>query len=311
MRDHHEQIDDIRRLDPIDGERLAASWADSEAKRALFEEIAAEQVLTVTPVRPAQPRAIRRVIALAASLVVVALVLVLVSGVLPRTSTPAFGFRQLPNGTIVVSDTADLRDPSALEAKLREFGVDVNVVSLPVSPSLVGIAQAFGPSPMGPDENGDYTSPPGISYGAPGSPDALTMTIDPMVFHGPVTIELYVRALPGEQYQVSQSVFDPGEVLGGLQCALGEPLRAADMASRLPALGSTPVWYVVSPTADPSITQETRVGTVPQGVILSGYALNDSTVEFRVGLDGVTLPPGAQERLSDVPCTAALAAPWR
>ena len=154
---------------------------------------------------------------------------------------------------------------------------------------------------------------PGVTFGAAGSPDALTMTIDPKIFSGPVTIELHVRAQPGEHYQVAASVFDPGEVLGGLQCALGTPMTATEVAARLPALGITPVWLVVKAVpGQPDTTQETRVDQVPAGEILDGNALNDSTVQFHVLPDGAPVPSGfVPNHLSDAPCTAELAAPWQ
>lgn len=43
MRNYHDEIDEIRRLDPIDGTRLTDSWSDSDAKRVLFQEITARQ----------------------------------------------------------------------------------------------------------------------------------------------------------------------------------------------------------------------------------------------------------------------------
>lgn len=39
MRSNHNKINDIARLDPIDGKLLAESWSRSEAKKALFQEL--------------------------------------------------------------------------------------------------------------------------------------------------------------------------------------------------------------------------------------------------------------------------------
>ncbi len=114
-------------------------------------------------------------------------------------------------------------------------------------------------------------------------------TIDPRVFHERLTIQLAVAAREGEPYMLSMVVFQPGEVLGGLHWALGKPVRAQDLVPYLARLGITPVWTVVYPTDDPSVTQSERVSDVPDGEILTGNALDDSTVEFQVVPDGVTL----------------------
>jgi hypothetical protein len=119
-----------------------------------------------------------------------------------------------------------------------------------------------------------------------------------------VTLEVAVPSQNGEAYQLREEVFEPGEALSGLQCALDTPLRAADVAARLPGLGLTGQWNIIDPG---SVTSdgyhETRVGQVPDGAILWGYAVDAKTVEFTVAPDGTPLDGFPPAHLSDTPCT--------
>jgi hypothetical protein len=256
------------------------------------------------PLAPARIR--RRTLALAAIAAVAAVALAVVPDLF--SGTPAYAIRQLPNGVIVIDWSMDSFSPNAaaIAEDLRGYGVEVEITTIPVSPSAVGEVLAAYPGA------GDTGPPRGLTIGKEGTPEAFTWTIDPTVFRGPVTLQVSVPASDGEPYQISQEVFEPGEVLGGLQCALGEPLRAADVAARLPALGITAVWSVIDPasvTADGY--HETPVDHVPDGDILWGYALDDATVQFTVAPDGVPLSKYPPARLSDVPCTPEQAAPWK
>lgn len=307
MRNADYENDDIRRLDPIDGERLAASWPKSEAKRALFHMLNVTQANTATHALASPPRSSRRVPTLAAGLAVAGVAIVLVTGVFQGTTTPAFAIRELPNGVIEIENVADLHDPGALEAELRDFGVNVEISTYPVSPSMVGTAVA------GVDGVGDGPVS-GLSFGQDGTSEVFRWRIDPKLFRDEIKIQLYVEAHEGEDYYFTEEVFEPGEILGGLQCALAEPLRAGDVAARLPQLGITPVWMVTTQVrpGDPHVSREEQVEAVPEGEVMSGEALNDSTVQFHIVPDGVTLP-GFYYRphLSDVPCSPEQAAPWQ
>ena len=311
MRNYHDQIDEIRRLDPIDGTRLTDSWSDSDAKRALFFELTAAQVSRAAAPDPARHRRVsRRVLALAASLAVAGVAIVLVSGVFQRTSTPAFAIRELPNGVIEIENVSDIRDVEGLENELHEFGIDAEVVAIPASPSMVGEAVAYVPG------EGDPNPLPGLSHGRDGEPDVFTYRIDPAIFDGRVVIELYVKALPGEAYRAGQEAFAPGEVLGGLQCALGTPLRAADVAQRLPELGITPRWYVLSDFYTESDGSgggyhSEQVAEVPDGEVVASQPLDRETVSFEVVPDGITMPRWHQSPIADIPCTDEQAARWR
>lgn len=307
MRHHDDPADDIRHLDPIDGERLAATWSDGDAKKALFQEIITMPVDPATSTRlpaPVPARTLRRRVAFAVGLAVAVAALVVIQGTLFK-GAPAYAVRPLPNGVIEISFATDLRDGNAIAAELREYGVDVAITTVPGSPSAVGELTAIAPG------GGDYI-PEGLSYAGPdGTPGVFTWLIDPEVFHERITLQITVAARAGEPYVIAEEVFEPGEVLGGLQCALGEPVRAEDVASRLGDLGITPMWFVISPTDDPWTTYSEQVEDVPNGEILSGYAVDDTTVRFTVVPDGVTLSPEfGPARLSDVPCTPEQAAAW-
>lgn len=60
MRNYHDEIDEIRRLDPIDGTRLTDSWSDSEAKKTLFQELRAAQASRAATPDPARRRPVSR-----------------------------------------------------------------------------------------------------------------------------------------------------------------------------------------------------------------------------------------------------------
>ncbi len=305
MSEPHDPIDDLRRIDPVDGERIAATWADSDAKTALFQEITTMPVDTVTPLRtPVPPRRPRYRFAIAAGLVVAAAAIAIGGGTVFNGS-PAYAIRQLDNGVIEIDWFADHRDGSELAAELRQFGIEVDIVAVPASPSAVGTITGIVP--------GEGTSvPEGITWGEDGTDEVFTWQIDPAVFRGPISLDIAVAAEEGEPYQMAEEVFEPGEVLGGLHCALGEPLRAADVAKKLPALGVEPVWNVAAPVSgDPGAMRETTVDEVPAGEILWGYAVDDATVNFTVVPDGVSLDPDFYPtRLSDLPCTPGQAAAW-
>lgn len=305
MRDHHDPVDAIRRLAPIDRDRLAASWSDSDAKTALFQEITAMPVETDTLTRPPAPRRIpRRTLALAASLAVAAITLAVAPGLISDTSSRAFAVRELPNGVIEIDVSPQFRDGNALAAELREYGIAIDIETITASPSRVGEVNVFNQT------GGDYI-PEGLSFGEDGTPDVFRWTIDPNVFRERLTVQIAVAADEGEPYTMAAEVFASGEVLGGLHCALGEPIRAEDVTPYLDDLGLAPLWEVVSSTDDPSITHSEQVEEAPAGEILSGYAVDDATVRFEVRLDGVTLPKSWERRLTDDhPCSAEQAAAW-
>lgn len=309
MRNYSDEIEEVRHLDPMDGTRLADSWSGSDAKMALFQELAAQRHSTAATPRPTMRRAgPRRALILAASLAVAAVGIVLASGIVERTSSPAFAIRELPNGVIEIENVSDIRDVDGLENELREFGIDAEVVTVPASPSMVGEAFAYVPG------EGDPSPLPGLSHGRDGEPDVFTYRIDPAVFDGRVVIELNVKALSGESYRASQEAFAPGEVLGGLHCALGTPLSAADVAARLPELGLTAQWFILSgfeSDADGGTYHSEQVTEVPDGEVVSSQPLDRHRVSFEVLPDGITAPNWHESPIAEIPCTEEQAARWR
>lgn len=246
----------------------------------------------------------RPTLAVAAGLAIVAAVLVVVTGVTPNGGSAAFAVRPLPNGLIEVDFDTDLRDGHALEAELREHGVEVDVVAVPSSPSAVGAV--YGMAVPGQGEE------PGLEWVETAGGGTSSFTIDPAVFRGNITLHLSVEAAEGESYTLREEVFEPGEILGGLHCALGEPVRPIDVAPYLDELGVDAIWNVAAPVeGDPSMMQEERTEQVPDGQVLWGYALDATTVEFTVKPDGVTLDGAYQPRLSDLPCTPEQASRWQ
>lgn len=336
--DLNRTADAIRGVDPIDGARLASAWAHSQAKAVLFEELTAMPEPTVrsegalsAPVshrpvarrpvarrpvsrRPASHRPVParrprrrswpvrpRALALAA-MAALALLAVTVTPWAPGGSTRAFAVRPLPGGVIEVDWATDFRDGRALEAALRGYGIDIVIDPVPSSPTGVGTVVAFRAG------DGRLEAVPGLTF----APDGSRFMIDPMVFQGPLTLQLGVEPRDGEAYRFREEVFEPGEVLGGLHCAAGTPLRAADVASRLPA-GIVAEWELALPIdgRDDGVAQMTPVDGVPDGEVLWGYAIDARTVALTVRPDGTVLPEGFEPRLSDVPCTPEQAAAWQ
>lgn len=303
MRDHRDTLDAVRRLAPFDGDRLAASWSDSDAKSALFQEITVRTSAAETaPSRATSTRAPRRRGVLAAAgIVVVALALAVVPALVSDNSTPAFAIRELPNGVLEVEMYSRMRDGHALTSELREYGIESDVELIAASPSIVGQVEVFN------ETGGEYV-PEGMVVPLDGS-DVWIMTIDPAAFRERLTIRIAVEPDEGQPYGTAAEVFAPGEVLGGLHCALGEPVRAADVATYVTDLGLTPIWEVVMPAG--SSTQSTEVEDLPEGEILSGHAVDATTVRFRVREDGADLADGWEPQLSDRECTPEQAAAWK
>ena len=306
MSAHDDRMERLQQADPVDAAELLASWSESDAKASLLKEITAMPATTatinpVTPLRtPVGPSRRERPLVLAAAAVIA--VLALVAGfTLAGTADPAYAISTTADGLIQINVLADFRDGEALARDLRDRGVDTEVQTIPASPSLVGTVElgtTDGPA------TGIQTG------GADGSNEVFDWTIDPSVFTGTLRVTVFVKADDGELFGAAQEVFEPGEKLAGLHCALGEPMRAADVAQFLGQVGLTPEWSVVTPTDDPSITNSARVDQVPDGIVLSGYATDNTHVRFDVLEDGQSLDSESGGYISDFPCTPEAAAQW-
>lgn len=321
----------LARIDPVDRDHLARAWDAGAASATLLSSVIGSSApaapdsagptvgdLTSAGHVPAgsgpneangaavtAPR--RRRLLPWIGAIAAAAVAAVVIGLAPWGSSPAYAIRQLPDGVIEVNWMKELRNGEAIAEDLRAFGIDVQVVAAPASPSMVGevVSTALPGHGGGPVE--------GITWGEDGTDDVFTWRIDPNVFSGPLRIELGVEAEPDEAYTVAGEVFEPGEVLGGLHCALGEPLRAEQLVPYLEKLGLTPRWDVIRTIPGRTDAyQEDSVEETPDGEVLWGYAVDSRTVRFSVLPDGVDPAgiDGLEPRLSDVPCTPEMAAGW-
>lgn len=310
--DDHTLRDDITATlalaDPVDSERLVEAWNDSDASTALLVSITEDtgrdaRDERLTPTRwQSSPRSRRARLAMLGA--AAAVVTAIVAGIAPWSDDPAYAIRELPGGVIEVNWQSDLRSGREIAEELRSWGVDAQVIAVPASPSAVGtvVATALPDADVGPV--------PGITWGEDGTEEVFTWRIDPAVFKGPVRIELGVEPEAGTPYQVAEEVFEPGEVLGGLHCVLGQPLHATDLVPHLQRLGLTARWEVAEPVpGDPLAMHEHAVDDVPDGDVLWGYAVDSTTIRFSVRRDGTDLGQ-IEARLSDVPCTAKQAARW-
>lgn len=138
-------------------------------------------------------------------------------GQLAGTSKPAYAIT-VDHGVVVVNWVRDLRDGSEIADDLRAYGVDASVRAVPASPSQVGRVLTVAVNGIATGE-----MPPGVSRGADGTDEVFTWRIDPSRFTESIQIEIGVEPDAGEQYVVAESAFAPGEVLGGLHCALENP----------------------------------------------------------------------------------------
>lgn len=121
----------------------------------------------------------------------------------------------------------------------------------------------------------------------------------------------------GEPYTNAAEIFEEGEVLGGLTCALGElgePLTPAVVDAQLARLGQDVSWLRIT-EADTSTAGDigdlTAVDRTPTGSIVAARALDADMVEVTVA------PPGSSPDLPifqpnplSITCTPELAAPW-
>ena len=157
-------------------------------------------------------------------------------GGLPGTTAPATAVRQLDDGRIVIDWMHTRYHGRELVEDLRGYGLDVKIAGeYNASPSMVGQVEAHS---LNTDESDPTLQPPGLTFGGPdGTPGTFVWIIDPAVFDTTIQVDLMVATPAGEDYQVSQSIFYPGEPLAGAACSLNEPLTPTRV---LPALKRTP-----------------------------------------------------------------------
>ncbi len=255
-----------------------------------------------------RPRRTRLAVA-TAGVAAAALALAIAPGLTGDAGQPAYAIRELPNGVIEVRWFDRDLDGEALAAELAEFGVEVVVERMYASPSLVGQSEVF----VGTDSELPLQDRSGITLPDPEGSPTFRVLIDPDEYDGEVTIRFLVEPPPGEAYTMAQEVFEPGEALGGLHCALGEPFRAEQLVPYLDDLDLSVVWETIGPDpgGDPETARSEKVDDVPDGEVMWGYAVDDHTVRLEVQLDDARLDPELwPPRLSDDPCTPDQAAAW-
>lgn len=282
--------------------RLLAELTDVVEGRQLAATAEADATRPDANVDVLAPRRTRIAVA-TAGVAAAGVAIAIAPGLVTGGGDPAYAIRELPGGVIEVRMDELFRDGDALGAELREFGVDVDVVPVPSSPSAVGGVYSL----EGPEQGEE----PGFVWGPDGGD--VSFTIDPEQFRGSFVLHVSVAAEPGEAYLVAEEVFETGEVLGGLHCALGEPVRAEQLVPYLDDLGLTAEWWttVPDPDGDPDVTFSEQLDEVPAGEVTAGYAVDADTVRFTVRPDGVRFPDGAAPpRLSDEPCTPDQVAAW-
>jgi hypothetical protein len=315
MNTHDDPMDRLKQVDPINAEQLTTAWSDNDAKASLFKEITSmpsntnvvdiadsttSHIEPATPNRKTVTRSRRRLPLLAVAAAVVAIGVAIGSNLVGHPQR-AYAVSQGADGLIHVNVLAAFRDGDALAKDLRSRGIRTRVLKVPAAPSLVGQIElgAEGPSA-------------GIKTAAPdGSIGVFDWTIDPALFKDVLTIKVFVEPKPGQRIEQGGEVFEPGEKLAGLQCALGEPVRATDLARYLDRVGLTAKWSLVTTTADPSVTNSVEVDNVPEGIVLRAYLWDSSTARFEVLKDGEPTTWATTPKLSDVACTPEAASPWK
>jgi hypothetical protein len=184
-----------------------------------------------------------------------------------RTGPQASALTLLPDGRVMIT-LEDLNDGEALIRGLQAEGIEASIAGrVYASPGNVGKVESYLDLPQ------DGT--PGFSW----SPDSrLPVYINPDLFHGPISINIGVPTPAGQDYSFSESVFDHGEALAGLQCSLGVPMSAANLAVHAEAAGfSTIVWETTNASPIPPTSD-----LVAQGDVIDASPTNASTLEVRV-----------------------------
>jgi len=255
---------------PVDGQERADASRNPQAV-ALLQRVLAEPVSAPRRLRFSRRFAMRRaawgVGLAAATAMIVALALVLS----PASPTRGPSGASVPRLRLVVfrSDgdqiIARITDPSAaaeqLTAVFKAHGLNIQVQTLPVSPSLVGTIVYSDVSNVQSLQAG-----PCMSGGGTGCDVGLVIPAD---FSGEAYVSVGRAAAPGEDYASSADVFAPGEVL---HCSgiLGQ--STSTTASTLQEMGVTVRWDV----------QPTGSGSVPDGYVVSGTAMSSTTVLLNV-----------------------------
>lgn len=217
---------------------------------------------------------------------------------------PAYAFNQRADGTIRVEVFPDFDDVGALQRDLRAAGLDAVVVQLRAHPSLEGLVEVV---------SHDNEASGAVEI------DGAEFVIDIGAVDGEIEILVYSATEAGGQYQVSPSVFAPGEPLAGLHCAsTSGPLLSDEFARRAGAAGIERfAWTVFGSVDDETQSIEfTEHAERPDGAIVGAQMRDAETVQVFLeptatepAAVGISMHDGTHDR--EVPsCTPALAAAW-
>lgn len=292
------------RIAPLADDVIAEIVSRADPAPADEPDDAVAHPATVTPLRRRRtwPQ-------IAAAACVAALVAaVAVAGLLPGTSEPAYAIT-VEDGVVVVNWMRDLRDGEQIGEDLRLYGIDATVRAVPASPSRVGRVLTVAVNGLKAGE-----MPQGVSWGADGTDEVFTWSIDPSQFTEAIEIEIGVEPDPGDPYTAAESAFAPGEVLGGLHCALGEPVTAAAVDKQLRRLDLDVRWFRVREAAGSDagdLADEVPASTRPTGTVIDVQPIDAGTVRVTVAPPGapLTAPIFTPVRPS-AECTAELANRW-
>lgn len=203
--------------------------------------------------------------------------------------------------------------------------VDVDVVTVPASPSQVGqVAWLSDGSALtaNPDPVVDEVIPDLEGQSFRILPDRLAT---------PLVIQAGVEAAPGESYSLSASAFAPGEVLGSAHCAGDDPMSSATLVRYATTAGVQVEWVALEHRHLPDGTVEEfgeLVTKRPNGVVQHVEPINIDVVrativpwhlrELTTDEAGRTVEgersrgaPAQGEGGSSVPCDPAEVARWR
>lgn len=228
--------------------------------------------------------------------------LVVLGGLNPFGTNEVSAVRNLPDGGIIVDWATDFADADNVARQLKTFGVDVDIIQTPSSPSAVGTVVS---SVLGATGEATNQLPEGLTVGPDGSDTALQWTIDPQKFTETITLHVGVTPDNGVPYAVAEEAFEPGEILENVHCVLPSPLSAAALAPTLASLNLNVVWEVVIDVDSAAGTYSTINVTdrVPSGNVLSAYSIDANSIRIEVLPDQTLEIPGMFEpRLSDFHC---------
>jgi hypothetical protein len=220
------------------------------------------------------------------------------------SDNPTYALAEQPDGTIVIDVFPDFDDVDSLQRDLGEAGLQAVVIHFRAAPSLEGVVEVSS-------YNNETSGAIEFQGGQ--------FVIDTAAIDGEIEILIYSPTKPGDDFQVSPSVFAPGQVFEGLHCAYPDiPLTAEDFEARAVAAGISNIDWKSFDEVD-SNTGSFEVidyDEQPGGVITGAQMRNADTMEVFIDLDDqapaattISMTDGTHYRT--VPgCTPDLASRW-